>query len=74
MIDIDEDRYFQIGAQLPLEEKMDLVDFLKSNVDVFAWSAYNAPRIDPEFICHQLNVNHGAIPRRQPPQCRQRQG
>ena len=52
MIDIDEDRYFQIGAQLPLEEKMDLVDFLKSNVDVFAWSAYNAPRIDPEFICH----------------------
>ncbi|XP_050259966.1 uncharacterized protein LOC126705050 [Quercus robur] len=48
-------------------EKMELVDFLKSNVDVFARSVYDASGIDPEFISHQLNVNPGAISRRQPP-------
>nr|XP_023925711.1 uncharacterized protein LOC112037133 [Quercus suber] len=62
-----EDKYFQVGAQLPLLEKEELVDFLKGNVDVFAWSAYEAPGIDPNFICHQLNVSPGAVPRRQLP-------
>ena len=27
------------------------------NIDVFAWNAYEAPRVDPEFICHNLKVN-----------------
>ena len=36
-------------------------------MDVFAWSTYDALRIDPEFICHWLNVNSGAMQRRQPP-------
>lgn len=36
-------------------------------MNVFAWSAYEAPGIDPEFICHQLNVNPGDVPRKQPP-------
>ena len=44
-----------------------LIRFLESNIDMFAWSTYDAPRIDPEFICHQLNVNYDAVPRRQPP-------
>ena len=39
---------------------------MKSNVDVFAWSAYEAPRINPKFICHLLNVNFSVVPRRQP--------
>lgn len=30
---------------------------------------YNAPGIDPKFICHRLTVNSNAVPRRQPPQC-----
>ena len=24
---------------------------------MFAWNACDAPRIDPDFICHHLNVN-----------------
>ena len=36
-------------------------------MDVFAWSTYDAPGIDPKFICHRLNVNSDAMPRRQPP-------
>ena len=67
MIGLNEDKYFQVGAWLPLVEKVELLDFLKSNVDVFAWSAYEAPGTDLEFICHQLNASSGAIPRRQPP-------
>ena len=67
MIGVDEGKYFQIRAQLRPEEKMELVDFLKSNADFFAWRAYDALRIEPKFICHQLNVNLETILRRQSP-------
>ena len=67
MISQDKDKYFQVGAQLPPREKTELLAFFKDNVDVFAWSTYDAPRVDPEFICHQLNVNPSAVPRKQPP-------
>ena len=33
-----------------------LVKFLEDNIDVFAWSTYDVPRINLKFICHQLNV------------------
>ena len=52
---------------MPPLEKSELVRFLEANLDVFAWSTYDVPRIDPGFICHQLNVNPGAFPRKQPP-------
>ena len=48
-------------------EKTELLVFLRNNIDVFAWSTYDALGIDPEFICHRLNVSLGARPRRQPP-------
>lgn len=35
-------------------------------MDIFAWSPYEAPGVDPEFICHHLNVNPMAIPKKQP--------
>ena len=53
----DAEKFFQIGAKLPPQEKEKLVEFLKRNIDVFAWDTSNAPRIDPAFICHHLNVN-----------------
>ena len=34
---------------------------------MFAWSAYEALRVDPNFICHHLNVNPSATPKKQPP-------
>ncbi|XP_075649916.1 uncharacterized protein LOC142620433 [Castanea sativa] len=37
-------------------------------MDVFVWSAYEAPGVDPSFICHHLNVNPSVMPRKQPPQ------
>ena len=39
------------------------------NIDVFAWNAYEAPGVDPEFICHHLKVNLLITPRKQPPRC-----
>ena len=32
----DLERFFQVGARLPLLEKEELVEFLRRNVDVFA--------------------------------------
>ena len=63
----DPGKFFQIGAKMPLLEKEQLVDLLRRNVDVFAWDAYEAPRIDPNFICYHLNVNSSITLRRQPP-------
>ena len=40
--------------------------FLRRNVDVFTWNAYEALGVDPSFICHHLNVNPSATPRNQP--------
>ena len=63
----DLERFFQVGARLPLQEKEELVELLRRNVDVFAWDAYEAPSLNPEFICHRLNVDPSATPRKQPP-------
>ena len=43
-----------------------MVDLLRRNVDVFAWVAYETPGLDPNFICHHLNVNPSITPKRQP--------
>ena len=64
----DPEKFFQIRTQMPLLEREQLVDLLRRNVDVFAWDAYEAPGVDPNFICHHLNINPSITPRRQPPQ------
>ena len=63
----DPEKFFRVGAKLPLQEKANLLEFLRANVDVFAWDPYEAPGMDPSFICHRLNVNPVVVPRRQPP-------
>ena len=63
----DPEKFFQIGSQLPHHEREDLIEFLRRNIDVFAWNAYEASGVDPEFICHNLKVNPLIPPRKQPP-------
>ena len=63
----DPERFFQVGSELPPQEKEKLIDFLREKVDVFAWDAYEAPGVDPNFICHHLNVNRVVTPKKQPP-------
>ena len=63
----DSKKFFQIGSQLPQQEREELIGFLKQNIDVFAWNTYEAPGVDPEFICHHLNVNPLVTPKKQLP-------
>ena len=67
MIGLDPKQYFQVGSQLPHMKKAELVNFLKANIDIFAWNAYDILGIDPELAYHWLNVNPEAMPRKQPP-------
>ena len=50
------ERYTKVGADLEEKNKKDLVQFLKKNIDVFAWSHEDMPGIDPSVITHHLNV------------------
>ena len=69
VIDNDLEKFFQVGVQLPPQEKQKLIEFLRKNVDVFVWNTYEALGVDPDFICHHLNVNPSMTPRKQPPRC-----
>ena len=64
IVDTNPDKFFQVGSELPLREKEELIGFLRKNVEVFAWDAYEAPGIDPSFICHHLNVNPSVAPKK----------
>ena len=63
----DPKKFFQVGSQLPQQEREELIEFLKQNIDVFAWNTYEAPGVDLEFICHHLNVNSLVTPKKQLP-------
>ena len=67
IIDTDAKKYFQVKVQLPPQEREELLAFLRKNVDVFAWSVYEALGVDPNFICHHLNVNPMVDLKKQPP-------
>ena len=63
----DLEKFFQVWAQLLPQKKGELVEFLKRNVNVFAWNVYEALGVDSNFICHHLNFNPSVTPRKQPP-------
>ena len=66
MVGDDPKKFFLIEAQLPPQETEELVEFLRKNIDVFSWNAYEAPGVDPSFICHHLNVNPSITLKKQP--------
>ncbi|XP_030959341.1 uncharacterized protein LOC115981328 [Quercus lobata] len=67
LIGSDPERFFQIGSELPAQEKSTLIDFLRRSEDIFAWDPYEAPGVDSDLICHHLNVNPAITPKKQPP-------
>jgi ribonuclease HI len=54
-----------VGSSLPQEQKEALVEFLRRNADVFAWSHEDMPGIDPSVIVHRLNVDPSYKPVKQ---------
>ena len=57
------DRYFQVGASMRDQGRVETLLFLIQNIDMFALSSYEAPRVDPEFIVHKLNVDPSFPPK-----------
>ena len=49
------------------EDRVGTLLFLIQNIDVFAWSPYEVPGVDPEFIVHRLNVDSSFPPKKQKP-------
>ena len=47
----------QIGTNLSPKTKEGIVNFLKDNLDVFAWSHEDMPGIPASIIQHRLNVD-----------------
>ena len=47
----------RIRTTLSPEMRTRLIEFLKENLDVFAWSHEDMPGISPKIIQHKLNVN-----------------
>ena len=58
----------QIGTSLNLQTKKEIINFLKGNLDVFAWRIENMPSIPANIIQHRLNVD----PKKKPVQQRMR--
>lgn len=53
----DSTKTLQIGSRLSPALRASLVHFLKSNLDIFAWSHAGMVGIEPEIICHHLNID-----------------
>ena len=62
---LDDDKSFLIGASVKDKERVEMLLFLIQNVDMFAWSPYEVPGVDPEFIVHKLNVDPLYPPKKQ---------
>uniref|UniRef100_A0A2N9F122 Integrase catalytic domain-containing protein n=1 Tax=Fagus sylvatica TaxID=28930 RepID=A0A2N9F122_FAGSY len=54
-----------IGTKMDRTMREALISFLKSNLDVFAWTHDDMPGIDPATICHRLNVDPSIRPIKQ---------
>ena len=48
VVDDDPEKFFKIETQLPPKEKEELIEFLRKNVDVFAWNAYESQGVELE--------------------------
>ena len=63
----DTNQYFQVGASMSGDERVQVLLFLVQNIDVFAWNPYEVPGVDPGFIVHKLNVDPSYPPKKQKP-------
>ena len=59
------EKFTRIGTSMKEKTKQDLVQFLRENIDVFAWSHEDMSGINPNVITHRLNVYPSSKPVRQ---------
>ncbi|XP_052193787.1 uncharacterized protein LOC127802133 [Diospyros lotus] len=53
----DEERCLRLGKSLAPKVNSQLTNFLKANLDVFAWNHEDMVRIAPEVMSHRFNVD-----------------
>ena len=53
------DKTVRIRRNLDPQIRLHLIQVLRQNADLFAYSTANMPGIDPEIITHKLNVYDG---------------
>ena len=63
----DTNKYFQVGASMSNEERVQVLLFLIQNMDVFAWNPYEVLGVDLGFIVHKLNIDPSYYPKKQKP-------
>ena len=54
-----------IGTRMDRRLRESIIEFLKSNLDVFAWTHNDMPSIDPSTVCRKLNVDPSIRPIKQ---------
>jgi hypothetical protein len=59
------DKTTNIGAKMDRRITESLIELLKDNIDVFAWTHEDMPGIDPSVISHKLNVDTSMRPIKQ---------
>ena len=57
LVEEDATKAIKVGARLDLDLKEKIVEFLKQNLDIFAWTHKDMPGIDNKVIEHKLNVD-----------------
>lgn len=63
--DGDNSRMLKIGSQLSQGAQQELVEFLRANLDVFAWAHSDMCGISPDIASHTLNIDPRYIPVKQ---------
>ncbi|CAA0839601.1 Unknown protein, partial [Striga hermonthica] len=57
MDELTQEKPLRIGASLQEPTRSHLIQFLRSNSDVFAWKHEDMKGIDPQKACHRLNLD-----------------
>ena len=57
LVEGDPTKTTQVGTSLNLQTKKEIIKFLRSNLDLFAWSHEDMPGIPADIIQHCLNVD-----------------
>lgn len=61
-INEDGSRFFLLSSSLSDAEREEMFQFLKDNIDVFAWTPYEMPGVDLNFISHSFNIKKDSKP------------
>ena len=59
------DKQIIIGTGLSQEEDDNLVEFLRSNKDIFAWSSKDLGGVSRDIIEHKLDIDPKVRPKKQ---------